>query len=208
VAVAGSPLCPLRRAVWTRRRNPTSACRGRFSHPAPATCLQASRTREGQRQSLPLAPSSEGRCGRRMGRTDGNGRKAEGRSDAHPLLTRGTLRRVTAAQGTEGSPPTRKGRETFPQRAGPHSRKRGATNPQPGRGENRRGGAKPRGRNRSRGVATSTRRKRKLPGVDADGGDGRGADAANPTRGGTPTSSEAARSSSGDESALKERRRP
>jgi hypothetical protein len=173
----------------------------------PVTCLQAPYA--GGPMAVPSPGSFFGRTLREADGKDGRQRQ-EGRwaQRCAPAADEGNSSKGHHGAGNGRFPPPRKGRETFPQRAGPHSRKRGATNPRPDRGENRRGGAKPRGRNGSRGLATSTRRKRKLPGVDADGGYGRGADVANPTRGGTPTSSEVARSSSGDESALKERRRP
>jgi hypothetical protein len=57
-------------------------------HLAPRPCLQAPWTREGQRQSLPPAPLRRDGPGGRTGRTDGNGKEAEGRSDANQLLAR------------------------------------------------------------------------------------------------------------------------
>ena len=84
-------------------------------------------------------------------------------------------------QDTPGWPGSRDGK-----RVELHSRQRGATNPQPLRGESRRGGERPRGRNMSRRVAPSARRELRLPGVDTQKVERqRGIKRANPMRGGT-----------------------
>jgi len=150
-----------RRARWLVHRAPrgsptasaagTSASAPFSGRERPARNRRESALRGGTRQRTcsrrePTA-REPGQAGRRM---DGNDRKATDAAMQKRLLTRGTLRRVTASRGPEGRRRTPRGVRAAPGNAtNPTGRQRGATNPQSRRGASRRGGAKPRGRNES-----------------------------------------------------------
>jgi hypothetical protein len=79
-----------------------------------------------------------------------NGRRATGRGDAASAAGGGTSSKGKRASGNAigGQSPPRWGRvPRRRKRREPHDRKRAATRPRPSRGESRRGGEKPRGRN-------------------------------------------------------------
>jgi hypothetical protein len=145
-------------------------------------------------------------------RTDGNGKEATAAAMRTRLLTRGTLRRVRPRRGEREhiSSHFRVDLETLPGNApDPRAGSGVQQTRSPYRGETRRGGEKPRGRNRmSMDGSIDPKGAQASRSGRGTGRTAEGQKRANPTRGGTRTSSEAARSSSEDESALKERRRP